>query len=533
MSRSSLTPLLLAAGALGAALLAGCGGGGRQRATTTPAAPQARPGLREPPAPITEHILPVLNADVIGKVTDAQGNGVPGVTIVPRHRRHRRRLARPGRLPAEQPDRQCRPPPHRLGPERQHPVYGQHGGPDTEQPPGLQRQHPAVPVGRRQATIGGTVRNAAGTPISGVRVFLALPNGSAQVAGNYSSLIAYTDANGVYTIPNVPSDPPSGGALTIAASTPGQQNQVFTLAALQPGGSYSRNFTLNASTQQAVSAPSIAFVTTATEPTDSQSGRAIQAHLAGGPASVYDQIRRSLCPAYAGASARQAAVGKSLSAHLAAHAVGDYAVETDIAFDNPVQTGSVIGNTIYRTAGTTATAGVLPTESQSDAYDFLQDPLANYYTDVTFSTNTSTTAAGSQYNFALSATNTDGTETALSAIYSITPLGPLTLTAPIVGQLYAGTATITWSPASGAARYFVDVYDQYPSVGLTPVTSSAAIPAGTSSYAVTGLPGGQDYYVVVVGVADPVETLLPSATSSAAVTGGAQTYSQITRFHIQ
>ena len=79
----------------------------------------------------------------------------------------------------------------------------------------------------------------------------------------------------------------------------------------------------------------------------------------------------------------------------------------------------------------------------------------------------------------------------------------------------------------------MDVYDQYPVIGLTPVFSSAAIPAGTNTATIPGLPGGQDYYVVVTGVADPVETLLPSATASAPIVGGAQTYSQITRFHIQ
>ena len=245
------------------------------------------------------------------------------------------------------------------------------------------------------------------------------------------------------------------------------------------------------------------------------------------PRALYDQIRRRLSPAYANAVSRHAASGKRLSAHLAAHATGDYAIETDIAFDNPPQAGSVAAVNVYRTDALT-----LPAESQG-AYDQILDPLANYYTDLTFSTNTSTTAAGSQYNFALSAVNTDSAESGLSATLSITPLGPLTLTAPTQAQVYVGTATITWTPASGAARYYVDVYDQYPVIGLTSVFTSAALPAGTNTETVPGLPAGQDYYVVVTGVADPVETLLPSATSSAAVVGGAQTYSQITRFHIQ
>ena len=78
------------------------------------------------------------------------------------------------------------------------------------------------------------------------------------------------------------------------------------------------------------------------------------------------------------------------------------------------------------------------------------------------------------------------------------------------------------------------VYDQYPTVNTSPVYSSPTpLVAGTTTATVTGLPTGQDYYAVVVGEADPVETLLPSPTSSTAVTNGALTFSQITRFHIQ
>ena len=370
-----------------------------------------------------------------------------------------------------------------------------------------------------QATVSGTVHDTSGNPLSGVRVFLALPSGSAQAPGNYSSLIAFTDSNGAYTITNIPSAPPSGGALTIAASTTGKLNSTATLATLQAGGVYNQNFTLSASAGAAVSAPTFLSVTTATEPTDSQSGRAIQAHVAGTPASVYDQIRRRLSPAYARTADRTAATGK----RLVAHAVGDYAIETNLAFDNPTQAGSVIGDSIYRTTGST-----LPTESQIDAYDFLQDPLANYYTDVTFSTNTSTTAAGAQYSFALSATNTDTTESALSSILSITTLGPLTLTTPVVGQLYIGSATISWGPATGATKYYVDVYDQYPTVGSSPSVTAGPLAAGTTSYIVTGLATGQDYYVVVTGAADEVEQ-----SGQTAIPNAALTFSQITRFHIQ
>jgi len=538
MSRSSLTPLLFAAGALGAALLAGCGGGGGNGNTTIGGTTGTGTGTGTTGTTGTGTGPILQNADVIGRVTDPQGNGVPGVTLIPDSGGAATVSLSQGGYRLNGLTGNVA---HRITASVQQGNTQYTGSTQVLTQGGflVSNANILLSPANRQATVSGTVRNTNGSLLIGVRVFLALPNGSAQVAGNYSSLVAFTDANGVYTIPNIPSDPPSGGAVTIAASTPGQQNQTFPLAAFQPGGVYSQNFTLSASTGQAVGAPTLAFVTAATEPIDSQSGRAILAHIAGGPGTVYDQIRRRLCPDFARAASRHAATGKRLSAH----ALGDYAVETDIAFDNPAQAGSVVGNTIYRTTGTASAPGVLPTESQSDAYDFLQDPLANYYTDVSFSistgqsppvaTNLGHTVTGSQYNFALSATNTDGAETGLSAVLSITPLGALTLTTPTPGQSYLGAASVTWTPATGAQRYLVFVYDQYPTIGTSPVSVSATLPAGSNSYVVPGLNGGQDYYVVVVGAADATEDLLPTPTNLKIISNAVQTFSQITRFHIQ
>jgi len=518
-------PVLLAAGALGAALLAGCGGGGGNGnnniggTTGTGSTGTGTAGTGTSPV--------LLNADVTGKVTDANGNGVPGVTIIPDTGGAAViSLGQGGyRLNGISGNTV-----HRITASVQNGGTQYTGSTEVLTQGGFLVSNANIllaPTGR-QVTISGTVKNTSNPPVAlaGVRVFLTVPNGSASAVGQYSSLVAFTDGNGVYTIPNVPSDKPTGGGpVTIAASTPGAQNQSFALGTFQPGGSYGQDFALNPSTGVAVGAPSLAYVTTATEPTDSQSGRVIQAHAAGGgAASVYDQLRRRLSPFYARTADRTAATGRRLTAH----AIGDYAIETDVAFDNPAQTGSVVGNTVYRTTGT-----ILPIESQSDAYDFLQDPLANYYTDVTFSTNQSTTVAGTQYNFALSATNTDSAETPLSSVLSVTPLGTLTLSTPTPGQTFVGSATINWTPTTGALRYVVFIYNQYPTIGLSPTLVSATLPAGSSTYTTPILNGGQDYYAVVVGASDQNEALLPTATASTPVTGAALTFSQITRFHIR
>jgi len=517
-------PLLLASGALGAALLAGCGGGGGNGNTNIGGTTGTGTGTTGTTGTGTGGLQ--SNADVIGKVTDTQGNGIPGVTIIPDSGGAATVSLGQGGYRLNNLTGNVV---HRITASVQQGSTQYTGSTQvlTQSNFLVSNANILVSPANRQATIGGTVRNTNGSPLPGVQVSLALPNGSASQANNYSSLIAFTDANGSYMISNVPSDPPSGGALTISASIPKAQNQTFTLGSFQPGGIYNQDFTLSASTGQALTTPAILAVTTATEPTDSQSGRAIKAHVSGGPASIYDQIRRRLSPAYARTAGRTAATGKRLTAH----ALGDYAVETDIAFDPPLS-GSVLGYNVYRTQGTAATAGVIPTEN-AQPYDLLLDPLANYYTDVTFSTNQSTTAAGSQYNFALSALNTDSQETPLSSVLSITPLGPLTLTQPTQGQTYPLSATITWGPATGATKYYVDVYDQYPTVGSSPSASAGPLAATATSYPVTGLPTGRDYYVIVTGAADPVETLLPTRTTSAAITNGALTFSQITRFHIQ
>ena len=524
-------PLLLAAGVFGAALLAGCGGGGGSNGNPggggTTGTGTTGTGTTGTGTTGTGTGGGIQNADVTGKITDVQGNGVPGATIIPDTGGTTAVSLSQGGYRLNNLTGNVV---HRLTASVQQGSAQYTGSTQVLTQGGFLVSNANIVISptNLQATVSGKVLNASGSPLPGVQVSLALPNGSPAQVGNYSSLIAFTDVNGNYTILNIPSDKPSGGALTISASIPKAQNQTFTLGTLQPGGSYSQNFTLNASAGTALAVPTVLSVTAATEPTDSQSGRALSAHAAGGAGSVYDQLRRRLSPAYARTADRTAATGK----RRISHAFGDYAIETDLAF-NPPPTGSILGYNVYRTLGTTTS--VLPTQS-AQPYDLLLDPLANYYTDVTFSTNASTTVAGSQYNFALSALNTDSQETGLSAVFSVTPLGLLTLTAPTVGQTYVGSAALAWNPVSGAQRYVVFVYDQYPAVSISPVfvspTGTTAIAAGTTTYTITGLPPGHDYYVIVVGESDQTENLLPT-TSGPVLPNAALTFSQITRFHVQ
>jgi hypothetical protein len=183
------------------------------------------------------------------------------------------------------------------------------------------------------------------------------------------------------------------------------------------------------------------------------------------------------------------------------------------------------------------------TEATSDFYDALVDPLANYYTDLTASSDSTSGsgylpyAGGTSYNFALSSvapatagSATTTIESALSVPFTITPLGPLTLTAPLANSSAVSPLTVSWTPVAGATKYYVFVYTQYPGVSSTPIYQSPTpLPAGTASTTVTLTGGNVTYYVVVVGTADETET----ATATMPIVNAAQTYSEITKFVVQ
>ena len=516
-------PLLLAAGALGAALLAGCGGGG---GNGNSGGGSGNSGSNSGNNSGNNSGGVQGSSSVIGKVTDVSGNGVPGVSIIPDSGGTGATSLGQGGYRLDNLSGNAI---HRITAS-----VTQNGTPYTGSTQVLTESSGSLvsnanillsPV-TSQATVSGSVTDVNGSGLGGVRVYLAVPNN-----GNYSSLVAYTDTKGNYTIPNVPINSPAGAPVSVAVSTPGYQTKTFTLPALQAGGGYNQSFVLLASTGTALGVPNVLGVFTATEPTDSQSGL-LRARASASP-SVYDHLRRLLSPAYARIADRTPAAGR----RKAAHALGDYAVQTDVAFD-PVTTGSVVGYTIYRSSGTT-----VPTQAKDSTntpiygYDFLQDPLANYYTDLTFSTNLNTTSADVQYNFALSATNTDNTETALSPVFSVLPLGPLTLALPTAGETLANPVTVSWSAVTGATKYYVFVYqDQYPSIGTSPVYATSAqtpLAATATSQTLSPLATGHDYYVVVVGAADQNEDLLPGQTTSSTPVGNAETtFSQITRFHL-
>ena len=525
---------LLAAGSaalLSASLLAGCGGGGNGNSgggggTTGTTGTTTGTGTGVP-----------NNSQIAGKVTDTTGRGIPGVSIaVDTGGQITNTISTGGYRLSNLSGNVA----HRISASVTQGGILYTGSTEVFTSTGnlVSNGNILLSQANQQTTVQGYVRDTSGNPVAGASVYLAVPNVATAVSsGNYSSLIAFTDSTGFYQILNVPASLPTGSLLVTAASaTATNQNVTISQSSVTPGSVITQNFTLTASTSTAADTPVIAGAMAFTQPTDGLTGSALQAHLASGSLSsgtVYETLRRTLAPSYAGLSARRRSLGKRLVSHAA---TGGYAIETDLAFNPPASTDtSLIGYTIYRTTGTLAANPI--TEANADFYDTLIDPLANYYTDVTASTDTGSTpyAAGTTYNFALSALYpatvagvTSTSQTPLSGAVTITPLSALTLTSPTAGVTGLSPVTISWNPVTSAARYYVFVYAQYPGVNTSTQFTSGALPATTTSVAFTQ-GGTGTYYVVVVAAADQTETV----GATAPVMNAVQSYSEITAFTIQ
>ena len=529
--------LLLTAGSV--ALLAGCGGGGGNGNTgggTTTTGTSSTGTSSTGTSTGTNY-----TAQVAGKVTDTNGRGIPGVSIAVDVGGQITTTISTGGYRLTNLSGNVA---HRVTASVTLNGVQYSGSTEVFTSTGnlVSNGNIVLSQTNQQATVQGYVRDTSGNPVAGASVYLAVPNvATATTSGTYSSLAAFTDSTGFYQIPNVPSALPTGSLLMTAASlTTANANATISQISITPGSVFTQNFTLTASTNAPADVPVIGAAMAFTQPIDGLTTSALQARLASGSLSsgtVYEALRRTLSPSYTALSARRRALGSHLASRAAA---GSYAVEMDLAFSPPASTDtSLLGYYVYQTTGT-GTGAIPVTESATNRIDSLLDPLTNYYTYVSASTDQNSTpyAAGTAYNFAISAlypvttttgtTTTNTSETPLSGTVTVTPLSVLTLNAPTAGATVLSPVTISWNPVTNATKYYVFIYAQYPSIDTTPQFTSGALPGTTNSVSFTQ-GGTGTYYAVVVAAADQTETV--GATSP--VTNAVQSYSEITKFTVQ
>lgn len=476
-------------GTMLAPLVGGCGGGG---GGGTPAT-GGNGGLYPYPSG--------GSSIVIGKVVDVSGNAVPGASVAADTGQTATSLSQGGfrldGVPA--------------GVRRIRVAIQQNGINYTGSTQALsQSASPSVTVSNatvqvsptnQQASVTGTVRDANGQPAAGARVFLGVFAAPGTAAGNNSdagvaSLVAFADNNGVYRIDNVPT-PTQQSSYTEDASLPSFQNTRVNVDNLKAGEVRVQDFTLGGASGQTGPTPTNVAAFSFTQPGDATQAHALALSPSPSPSFAYEQIQRALSPAYA---RRIAKAHASSHARLRAHAspFGAYAIEADVFFDN-AQPDSVSGFRVYSSEG----------NGQLTAYDFLQDPLANVYTDLD-----PAYVPNQQYNFAVSAVSTTGGESGLSPASSVVPLDGQTLQGPQNGQTAQNPVSVAWNRANGADNYSVFVYPQFPGVGVDGTQYDAA--SGANSLTLPSLPSGDYYYVVAGSRGD----------------GSAITVSPITRFHV-
>ena len=339
----------------------------------------------------------------------------------------------------------------------------------------------------QQITVAGSVTDSFGRSLRDARVFLSVPVSAPASNGDVQSLVAFTDSNGNYQIRNVPLSNPN---YSIGASLLGYQNVLTNLGGVSAGQNRTMNFQLVASTNQSTLTPQNLSAQAFTQPSSvlspqARTGSHAHAAVASG---VYEQIRRALSPAYARAVSglHSASQIKSLRTQNHVSDFGSYAISMDLLFDESARS-SLSGFRVYRADG----------NAQLTAYDFLQDPLANSFTDLD-----PTYFADQAYRFAVSAVNTDSNETGLSNTATVTPLGQMLLDQPGQNQAVNNPLTVSWQGVNGATSYAVFVYNEYPTDGSVPLAKNLNLPATARGYTLPGTFTSGDYWVVAAASAD-------------------------------
>ena len=427
----------------------------------------------------------------------------------------------------------------------------------------------------QQATVSGQV-NGSGGGLGGAEVFLRFPVAVSQSnPTGYASLIGYTFPDGSFKMYNVPVLNADGSARAYTAAA---AYQIPSPSATDPvyDNAVQSNLTFTAGSTptlptftvpvhsggNAALMPTLNLVQLFTQPnipSDTNAHARPAATIpAGRTAALYDGIRQRLSPAYAHLRAGGHAAAHVRRLVATPHATSsDYVIEADLFFSLPgdtatqpgAQRSEVYGFEIYN--DTAGAAGTLA------PFEFLQDPLANFYDDPSLGSG-QVYAADQSYSFQVeseAANNASGgglTPLGLSNTVTVSPLSFVNLTQPAdpndtndVAQRLPATPTFQWNttnPATNAndtrvAGYTVFLYGAFPggSTGDAATSPAGINPTYTHSYSVAPMAGATQSFTLPAGVVQSGQEywVVVAATTGSTAPAEAISVSQITPFFVQ
>lgn len=310
-----------------------------------------------------------------------------------------------------------------------------------------------APIGQL-AEMRGVVRDRVGRLVEGASVF-------AFNDGNLSSARAVTEADGTYRLPGL-----IGGLLyTVTASAQGYANDTDDIT-LTAGNDFVANFTLGDAGFPILPRVTDLAARAWTSPAITRSDRF---------ASAYENIKRRWDPNRASASTRSTFSGSPIEVQL------DWT-----RLEGP----DFLGYGIYRTQGT----------GTPQEYDFYREPLAGTYIDADVNLRENRV-----YRYGITALGTLFPEDAdsegeLSNVVQVETLGDLEIN-PVPPT---GSVVFSWRNGSGAERYVVYLFDEFPGIGVESIWNTESRQTSNLSFTYDGpaLVNGRRYYYLVLGLAN-------------------------------
>lgn len=334
-------------------------------------------------------------------------------------------------------------------------------------------------------SISGVVKDENGRRIFGARVLLTTrtvypPEQTSAYDGPYGSIVAITDNNGRYKLENVP----IGITAVISASKARYRNREYQIDSVQQGTAV--DFVLlSAGNTLLPYTPKLEYIESYTMP------NTITVMKEGDSTTeAYKAIKSYISPRF-----KKAVAGKSVTSKPLMTPAGSL-IEIDLYWNAFTDNDSrdVAGYGIYRTIN----ASIEPR-----AIDFIRDPYANFYGDMG-----AEITPYQYYYYAITAVDVayldshgdfiDGAESNKSNILGVKPIGQLVITSPTNGQYVSANPTFNWASLGGASKYRILIFDRFPAYNASPIVDETVTASGLYTYNGYALRSGNSYYWVML-----------------------------------